>query len=297
MLAESIGVIDPACPINRAARHTAGLEALWLPVGNAGWTGGLTLRDLCGARPASFTNPATAPASEIWSPGLLQRRRLYFHTGAFCDARTINHSGGLTVMAAFRMIGTRTTNSGIVAKYETVSPTNQRSWALYINNQTYGGGSGKDPRVSFIVSSDGTFGGATNVDGTSKVVTGSNYFVAGRYVPSDQINIWVSRPGSGMHINLEASNTTSIPSATYNSNQTIYIGRQANGTDATGTLNGAIYFVAVFTRILSSGTIRWWRDEFKSGFQNTLNFLPSPVFYSIPASVGLLHLRRRALAC
>lgn len=122
---------------------------------------------------------------------------------------------GLT-MGGYFWFDTLTTEMECLGKLNTAG--NQRSYFL---------SKVASDKFTFTVSSNGT--ATTVVTSTTTALANAWYFVVGRYDPSTEINVFVQ--GSD-----DASNTTSIPAAIFNSTALFEIGSANSG--GFGLLNG-----------------------------------------------------------
>ena len=168
------------------------------------------------------------------------------------DTPALSITGGLTIAAIFVKDAASVKNAGIVSKYAgTDSFSNQRSYVILTNEQ-----GGDAQQLSFIISPDGTFASAIAVNTASAAITlGKLHKVVARYSPSTFMKIRID--------NTETTNTTSIPSAIFDSTAPLWIGNQFGDIEVNSQLNGGIVFATVSARIWSDAeTEKWFDDSF-----------------------------------
>ncbi len=158
---------------------------------------------------------------------------------SIADERDFDISGECTLVSLFRgEDAVHFTNRGLFGKYLTTG--NQRSYQVMIDFNT----DNNNPRVATGFSPDGTFGAAIEVSGTTILVADRWYLVGGSFKPSTHVKLFLDGVQEGI-------NTTSIPSAIFNSTTDLTLGL-TSGVDEDQALQGQIALSLLYDRDLSN---------------------------------------------
>jgi len=160
---------------------------------------------------------------------------------------SINGTTALTVTAWFKSDTFGASNEGIISKYVGDGESN-RSWVLLSDTQTNGQG---DPRVSVVLSSDGTYQSANAVIGGTTLLEDTWYFGTFTYDASGNTELFLNGVSEGTD--------SAPPSSLHSSSKSVLLGLQYSESGDAGqdsnSWNGAIDDVRIYNRVLSADEV------------------------------------------